>query len=142
MLHSSDRQFCRVALEHSLEVQLLHFALQATWKTGIHGGTTGKNDVLVKLRPGVDVCRLDRVEEKLGDPNAFHVYQVRLEESLRCLETFAPNFYNASVRQLEKKQSSKMHCSHSGKDRIFYFGFWQNFIAISAASKQVRMLSK
>lgn len=50
--------------------------------------------------PGVDVRRLDGVEEQLGHAHSLHVDEVRLEQSLGGFEALAADLNDASVREL------------------------------------------
>lgn len=45
------RQLVHVALQHSLQVELLELALQAGRQPRVHGGASGQDDVLVELGP-------------------------------------------------------------------------------------------
>lgn len=72
--------------------------------------------------PGVDVGRLDGVEEELGHTHALHVDEVRLEQGLRGLEAFSSHLDHTAVWQLhtrgrdgvrEKKERGKMTPSNT-----------------------------
>lgn len=51
-LFGTYRQLAHVTLQHSLQVQLLQFTLQAGRQPWVHGGTSGQDNVLVELSPG------------------------------------------------------------------------------------------
>jgi hypothetical protein len=53
--------------------------------------------VSIEFRSHVHVARLDCVEDQLSDSLTFDVDEVRLEQSLRGLETFASEFDDAAV---------------------------------------------
>lgn len=47
----AHRKLVDVALQHSLQVELLQLPLQAGWQAGIHGGASGQDDVLEEVSP-------------------------------------------------------------------------------------------
>lgn len=53
--------------------------------------------------PGVDIGRLDGVEEQLSHPNTLHVDEVGLEQSLRGLEPLPSHLDHAAIWQLGKR---------------------------------------
>lgn len=52
--------------------------------------------------PGVDISRLDGVEEKLSHPNTLHVDEVGLEQSLRGLKPLPSHLDHTAIWQLGK----------------------------------------
>merc|ERR1719192_1097019 len=61
----------RVALEDSLQIELLDLPLQPGRKARVHGRPTGQHNVFVKFRPHVDVSCLDCREHQLGHTLSF-----------------------------------------------------------------------
>lgn len=51
--------------------------------------------------PGVDVGRLDGVEEQLGHSHTFHVDEVRLEQSLGGLKALSSHLDHTTIWQLD-----------------------------------------
>lgn len=65
--------------------------------------------------PGVDVGRLDGVEEQLGHAHALHVDQVGLEEGLGRLKPLAADLDDPAVRELgDSRASGGAHMKDSG----------------------------
>lgn len=64
--------------------------------------------------PGVDVGRLDGVEEQLGHAHALHVDQVGLEQRLRGLEPLPPHLDHPAVRELRGRGGLRVQRSKVG----------------------------
>ncbi len=64
--------------------------------------------MLVELRAGVNVCGVDGVEEELGNARAFHTNEVRLKQSLRRTEAFAPNLDDPAIRKLDSTRGGEL----------------------------------
>ena len=53
--------------------------------------------MLVELSPGVNVSRLDGVEEKFGHTHSLYVDEVRLEEDLWRLKTLTAKLHHTAI---------------------------------------------
>ena len=53
--------------------------------------------MLVELGPGVNVGRLDGVEEQFGHAHSLYVDEMRLEEDLWCFETLSTKLHHTAV---------------------------------------------
>ncbi|CAN8009736.1 unnamed protein product [Ixodes pacificus] len=109
---STRHELVRVPPEHPLQVELLDLSLKAARQTGVHGGPSGQDDVLVELGAHVHVGALDRLEEQLCHAQALHVDQVRLEQGLGGLEPLPAQLDRAPVRQL-RLQTREPRGTHS-----------------------------
>ena len=78
-----------VPTQHARQPQLLELLLQPRRQTGVHAASTREHDGLVERGSDVDVGRLDRVEQELGDAGLLAVDEVGLEEALGRLEPLA-----------------------------------------------------
>lgn len=67
--------------------------------------------------PGVDVSRLDGVEEQLGHAHALHVDEVRLEEGLGRLEALAAHLDHTAVWQLQTRGREDRHERKERKEK-------------------------
>lgn len=57
-----------------------------------------------RLRPEVDVCGLDGVEQQLGHTDSLHVDEMRLEEGFGGPETFPAYIHLTPVGKLPQRQ--------------------------------------
>jgi len=89
------------ALEHTVKVELTDFLLKTRGKTGEHGGTTRKNDVLIELGTKIDISLLDTVKELISHTHSINIDEVGLEEHLRGEVTLLTKTDDTTVRDLE-----------------------------------------
>ncbi len=107
--HAFTHQEIRcVSLEHPGQVQLLDLSLKTGGQSRVHGGPSREHYVLVELCPGVYVCSLDGVEEKLGHACSLNVDEVRLEEDLWRFKPLAAKLHHSAIGKLETRQDTQL----------------------------------
>jgi len=87
-----------LALEDTLEVELLDLLLETRGQTREHGGTTREHDVLIELRAKIDISLLDAVKELISHTHSINIDEVRLEEDLRGEVTLLTHADDTAIR--------------------------------------------
>jgi len=89
-----------ISLQNLLEVEIANVVLDTTGKTGVHGCSSGKDDVLVKGGTEINVSGLDGVEELLGETGKLNSDSAGLKEGLGRLKTLSSDLDDTTVGEL------------------------------------------
>ena len=80
--------------------------LHALRDTGVHGGTTGQDDVAVQITTDIEVALEDRVVRRLVNTGRFETKERRLEERLGCAE---------AEKQSQHTYAYQSLCTHTAR---------------------------
>jgi len=90
-------QLSLVSFGNLLEVQVLDLLLQSRGKSGIHSGSSRKDNVVVEFGSGINIGLVDAIEQLLGHSHSFNVQKMGFEENLGSLKSLSSNSDDSSV---------------------------------------------
>jgi len=99
-------QTLSITLKNVIEVESAHLLLKTRGKTGVHGRTTRKDDVLVEGWAEINISILNHTEKHLVKTGLLTIDKVGSEEDFRSLETLHTDLDLTTIRKNEVLEES------------------------------------